>query len=482
MQDGIDLREVDSETIRNDFLKALCIVPPTKDWDRLQRARHYAGDPVFQEWPPAVRLFHPFSATALEVAQVVEDLNLEPFEITFDTWVIVPHMEALQVEWTNADATPSVVDATDTLDPLEDEHYRKVKELILSEERKGKEKHQARRKAVGLPTDYVEPTVDKTSPAERLKEQKRRYEEFGGPCILCLEPNPESKQHLIELRQELADVLDHDTYSSPSSLYSWRSIDEMDMGYRPLIPISYFSSLQSALEVARRLKGLWGEPLTFEVNELHLISCQDNMEHDDWETTLKQPLGAFDKEPWMCNSKIMLIGREMQLDDSNDDEMVRRLVEEGEPGGLDITNDFTILDDEEEESGDIESWLNVDDDWDEGSQVIIGRTHFFTGEQRIYPGMPASSVIDGRDRSMGAGGGPTSGLARRRRSPFRQGGHCKFLFRSCSGIMIPHDTPLLSIRNPPNFTGDEGEYGRRDSDYLPWSKKERRRKGGTSRT
>jgi len=177
------------------------------------------------------------------------------------------------------------------------------------------------------------------------------------------------------------------------------------------------------------------------------------MGQDEWETNLPQPLASFDKEPWMCNAKIMLIGQEMQLDDSNDDEMIQKLIEEGEPGGLDITNDFTILDEEEEETGDIESWLNVDDDWDEGSQVIIGRTYFFTGEQRIYPGMPASSVIDGRDRSMGAGGGPTSGLARRRRSPFRQGGHW-----------------------------EEGEYGRRDSDYLPWSKKEKGRKGGTSMT
>jgi len=445
----------DSENVGNGFLKALCIVPPTKDWDRLQRARHYAGDPAFHAWPPAVRLFHPFTATALDVAQVVEELNIEPFEITFDTWVIVPYMEALQIEWINADATPSVVDATDTVDAFEEEQYRKVKELILSEERKGKEKHKARKKAAGSwidHMDYMEPFVDKTSPAERLKEQKRRYEECGGPCVLCLEPNPKSKQQLIEMRQDLADVLDHEPYSSPSSLYCWRSIEDMDMGYRPLIPISSFSSLQNALDVARRLKGLWGEPLTIGVKELHLISCQDDMGRDEWETSLPQPLTTFDKEPWMCNAKIMLIGEEMQLDDSNDVEMIRKLVEEGQPGGLDITNDFTILD-EEEETGDIESWLNVDDDWDEGSKVIIGRTHFFTGAQRIYPGMPASSVIDGRDRSMGSGGGPISGLARRRRSPFRQGGQW-----------------------------DEGEYGRRDSDYVPWSKKERRRKGGTSMT
>ncbi|KAL3935014.1 MAG: hypothetical protein SGBAC_009381 [Bacillariaceae sp.] len=448
----------DSENIGNDFLKALCIVPPTKDWDRLQRARHYAGDPAFHAWPPAVRLFHPFTATALEVAHVVEELNIEPFEMTFDTWVIVPYMEALQREWMNADAAPSVVDGIDTVDPVEAEQYQKVEELILSEERKGKEKHKARRKAAGSWTDHMEnmePFVDKNSPAERLKQQQRRYEECGGPCVLCLEPNPESKQQLIEMRQELADILDHRPYSSPSSLYSWRSIEDMDMGYRPLIPISSFGSLQSALDVARRLKGLWGEPLTIRAKEFHLISCQDDMLRDEWETSLVQPAATFNKEPWMCNAKVMLIGEEMRLDDSDDGEMIKKLVEEGQPGGLDITNDFTILDDEDEENGDIESWLNVDDDWDEGSRVVIGRTHFFTGEQRIYPGMPASSVIDGRDRSMGAGAGPVSGLARRRRSPFRQGAGGQW---------------------------KEGEYGHRDSDYVPWSKKERRKKGGTSMT
>ena len=50
---------------RNDpeetFETALCIVPPTWAWDRLQRARHQARDPCFHEWPPAIRLFHPFS-------------------------------------------------------------------------------------------------------------------------------------------------------------------------------------------------------------------------------------------------------------------------------------------------------------------------------------------------------------------------------------------------------------------------------------
>jgi hypothetical protein len=48
------------------------------------------------------------------------------------------------------------------------------------------------------------------------------------------------------------------------------------------------------------------------------------------------------------------------------------------------------LDDEEEiNASDIELWLDNDEDWDEGMQVIIGRTHFYMGDQRNYRGTPA---------------------------------------------------------------------------------------------
>ena len=74
--------------------------------------------------------------------------------------------------------------------------------------------------------------------------------ETGGPCILCLEPDQESKEKLCELREALAEVLNHETYSSASSFYSWNLVQKLDMGYRPLIPISSFESIvQAALEV-----------------------------------------------------------------------------------------------------------------------------------------------------------------------------------------------------------------------------------------
>eukprot|EP00980_Cylindrotheca_fusiformis_P021522 scaffold8369_cov121-Cylindrotheca_fusiformis.AAC.3 len=412
----------------NSFLRALCIVPQTRDWDRLQRARHYARDPVFHEWPPAIRLFHPFQGTAFDVAQVIEELALEPFEITFDTWVIVPNMEALQAEWDNAKAAPEIFEASEQSIPY-DEEDRKVRELIEKEERKGREKYEARKMSGALTReiDEYQEASRKKSPAEVLEEQNRQYEESGGPSILCLEPDEESKQKLIDLRQAIAEILDHDTYSSPSSLYSWSIVKDFDMGYRPLIPVSSFDTLQAALDVARRLRGLWGDPLTFSVKELHLVSCQDDGGGEALlDSFIPQSTSQWSKEPWMCNAKIMLLGEEIQQDEALNEKMMQRLMEEGQPGGMDISNDFTILDNEEESISDIEAWLDLDDDWDEGTQVIIGRTHFYTGEQRTYQGMPASSSMDAKDRTSGEAGGAISGMARRKRTASRQRALCKY--------------------------------------------------------
>ena len=64
-----------------------------------------ARDRTYHRWPPAVRLFHPFSPrstlsnVALDVARIVEEYNIEPFEVSLNTWTIVPHMEALEADW-----------------------------------------------------------------------------------------------------------------------------------------------------------------------------------------------------------------------------------------------------------------------------------------------------------------------------------------------------------------------------------------------
>jgi hypothetical protein len=511
-----------------DFQTALAIVPPLPDWDKLQRARHFARDKLFHKFPPAIRLFHPFhkgSTTALDVAQVVEELDLEPFTITLDTWVIVPHLEAVEAAWVASESAPAVFEDDD--DSIEYEYYdsqreedAEIRRQIEVEERIGLQKAKARkertiranaikarekamRKKEGKTIISEDGTIDdddeeeslimkeeddeeqsssssntrnSVDPSRMFEEQQQQYEEFGGPCILCLEPNAESKQMLQDLRQELALLLDQNShYSSPSSIYSWKYIMEpmfQPDDYRPLIPIASFQSLQPALEVARRLKGVWGDPLTFEVNELHLLSCRDDYAEDEeradsadvsprYNFSPESVNEWFEQSPWGCNAKIMLMGQEQthcMTEDSDDacdyDEdliaqQIKLLFAEGQAGGNDISSDYTILDDEEEiNASDIEMWLDNDEDWDEGMQVVIGRTHFYTGEQRNYRGMPASSVVDSKDRSMGdLGGSRVSGLARRRRTSTRK------------------------INQWEN-----GEYGRRESDYLPWSKKERPKK------
>ena len=72
---------------------------------------------------------------------------------------------------------------------------------------------------------------------------------------------------------------------------------------------------------------------------------------------------------------------------------------------------------------------------DEGATVVIGRAQFFLGAMRDFIGMPASSAFDGKDRIMGGG---VSATARRRGAVHR----------------------LAESWN-------DGEYGRKDQDYLP---------------
>jgi hypothetical protein len=90
----------------------------------------------------------------------------------------------------------------------------------------------------------------------------------------------------------------------------------------------------------------------------------------------------------------------------------------------------------EEAQDHMKSWLEEDDDVDDGATIIIGRTIFLMGEMRQYTGMPASSTMDGKDRVMGDR--DVSGSARRRGAVHRQGDRWQ-----------------------------EGDYGRKEKDYLP---------------
>jgi len=445
-----------------EFETALAIVPPADDWDRLQRARHFARDPVFREWPPAIRLFHPFDSTpdlAFEIAQLVEDFEIDGFEITLDSWVILPNLEAAQVEWENQDILPEVEESGSLesyYEKMDRQADEEVRELIESEELKGKIK------ALKKPKSVKEGTQGslargKKSPAEIRDEQRQSMEnDFGGPCILCLEPDEVSKERLMELREMLREGLGLPSYFSPGSVYSWEFVD-IDMGYRPLIPISKFDSFSTAMETAGRLKGLWGEPLKIDVKSLEVLSCKvpdeetndDLAEYETYRFTKSERFSAetnqyaTSSDSWGCNAKIMLVDEEIPQDEDANEKMIEQLLEEGEIGGGDISMDFTILDDEEEDSSSIEAWLDDDEDFDEGTQVIIGRTHFFTGDQRSYNGMPATSAVDAKDRALGEAGS-VSGLARRRGAVSRK-----------------------------SNVWEDGEYGRRTKDHLPWGLRER---------
>ena len=567
------------------FQTALCIVPPTRTWDRLQRARHQARDPSFHEWPPAIRLFHPFSTQfsadsaesdddngrpqnhmAFELANFVEELELEPFDVTLDQWTILPNLEAIQAEYLASQLLPNSAESgeydgadgnsmdgafgNDSGVTTEEE----IQQLIDREEIIGKEKKKKRDRKLAaqrgqspkgetgrnleepriLDDDPLLPsapseaatsarkrksnrskdTTDEesheytTSPRQILKQQQEQYEEFNGPCILCLEPDASSSELLCDLRESLEDVIFPGNQSpsqfSPSSIYSWaipRKDDKAGSSnmfdsqpYRPLIPISAFGSVTEAMTVARRLKGLW-EPLTFPVTELHIMSCREDEDIEDmWmrpnlaATTAASSSSsspstntAMESEssvaPFGCNARIKLFEEgieelgEKTSDEISTEEMLQLLLDEGEAGGMDLTSDYTILDEEEEEpTSSVLEWLDDDDDWDEGTRVVIGRTTFLTGDQRTYKGMPATSTVDAKDRLLGGGSGAASlggvgggsglgdgegfvngwsvsGAARRRTTV----GRATSVFR-------------------------DGEFGHREADWSPFSVRERSRR------
>ena len=418
---------------------ALCVIPP--DWDTIQRARHMTRDRTYHRWPPAIRLFHPFSPrsnlsnVALEVARIVEEYEIEPFQVVLDTWTVLPHMEAIEADWEAMRQLP------------EQEHVNvdvkkkktKVDHLIAREERLGKERLIKRSKRIRAKEERENATegkssskppkeadgedeekVQKQSPRELLEKQKRMYEEFNGPCVLCLEPDEESRERLVQLRELLrAELFDaYDKYSPSSSVSTTdtlpRAVAEMEETvFRPVVPIGNFPTVTSAVEMARKLKGLW-DPLPFNVTDFHLISYESEVssdkEREDFSDNAEYNLKKTswlkeDREEEMlttqgqfgCDALVMLMGEELDVDQESSQEMVDFIMSQGSPGGYDLmekdSQDVSLgasLDsaklDDEDDMGNLEDWLDSDDEYDEGTVVVIGRTHFFTGEMRIYEG------------------------------------------------------------------------------------------------
>jgi hypothetical protein len=304
---------------------ALCIIPPDDAWDDIQRARHFAKDPSFYTWPPAIRLFHPFvnreslPEVATAIAQVIEKYELESFEITINKLLVVPHFEDLQQHEEAIKQLPNQAEISDRI-PTKEEV--RVQALIRSEEKKGKKKLAKRRaKEQAMKslreeeencggndnngeegdinedgdeeeaTDKEEKLKDK-SPKKTLEEQRQSMARFNGPCVLCLEPSEESKIHIQAFREILRKKLfpEYDPFS-PSSTVTNDNILQLGLPrtvlrqhgllgsqsakakqkkregstFRPMITLGRFST------VTKKLQSVW-EPLKFQVSDLHLVS------------------------------------------------------------------------------------------------------------------------------------------------------------------------------------------------------------------
>ena len=127
---------------------ALCIVPPLELWDSIQRARFLAKDDTLYRWPPVIRLFHPFAprpylaGAASALSDLVEELEIEPFEITLDKLVILPHVELLEEMELIREGNWGEVIGKNVANPEEQE--TDVAKLIRDEEMKGVENKLAR--------------------------------------------------------------------------------------------------------------------------------------------------------------------------------------------------------------------------------------------------------------------------------------------------------------------------------------------------
>jgi hypothetical protein len=141
---------------------------------------------------------------------------------------------------------------------------------------------------------------------------------------------------------------------------------------------------------------------------------------------------------------IMLVGQEVSLSDEESQEMTRLLCERGEPGGAvrrandkegdadspavsrarrkpdseSFNGDDNNGGDNGEDDDQYDDLLQFldEDDVDEGTVVVIGRTHFFTGEMRHYVGMPATSTSEHQAAISTTGSSGDTGSARRKSS------------------------------------------------------------------
>jgi hypothetical protein len=372
-----------------------------------------------------LRLFHPFGSDvdplAFHVADCIDNLQIESFEIRLSEWSIIPHAEVMELQWWRTAAREEEeVDesqlSTEKLQQRRDE--QEIQELIAREEDVGRKKLVERLRKQGQ--DVTEEDL-LAKAAKDDKTSDPSYLEFDGPCVLCLEPDAESREDLLTLRTALqkyglatyspfAPTATVDPSIPPVARYA---------DFRPIIPIASFATVSAAIPVATRFRSIW-DPLTWEVTDLQILTSSElespgegvaESEDDpvaNWRPTRKK---SVDSPGVMgCSAMIMLHGEEMEMDDNLNEEVANLVAQKGEDGGF-VKRQVSYTESTEEPKGspsswsvesedlsqrngaidDIEAYLAEDDeaDYDEGTVVIIGRTHFFTGDMRIYEGMPA---------------------------------------------------------------------------------------------
>eukprot|EP00804_Cyclotella_cryptica_P014582 CCRYP_020644-RA/>CCRYP_020644-RA protein AED:0.00 eAED:0.00 QI:148/1/1/1/1/1/2/108/699 len=456
-------------------------------------------------------------------------LFLRPFEVTLDSIQILPHWEVLDAR---IDALEDRMSQQTVGETWEEKEYRKRKEsgrmLIDQEEKKGikrkqeREKKQlveirrklkrelkecAKEKEMGNSAANIEEirnklkeVQEKINQAQSLKSttisdevyeedgasDESKHSSFNGPCVIYLSPNQQSCIALETLREKLRKELfpAYDAFSPSSSVSPYpehlprKSFSDSRMGFRPLLPIARFPSVEAAVKVAKLLQKAW-DPLSFNVTDIQFISRTDDdytihngdtcaraagseqMNHATQNmavTTSGEVEDVSKQRVFGCDAMVMLLGEEPEEELIEEDASLSMMLpeEETENHGIDSSNfelssewqgksidydklfstaerEYQRMRSHEELSSatfvgsvpifsndlDIETWLDSDEgEMDgEGATVIVGRAQFFVGAMREFVGMPASSVIDHKERIMGGG---VNSVARRKGSVHRK--------------------------------------------------------------
>ena len=461
---------------------ALCVVPDDEYWDSLQRARFMARDQTYQQWPPAIRLFHPFAPrsqlpnAATAIADIIERHDIEPFEITLDRLLILPHFEVID-ERLKAEEDMVRRHAPESKEAriaVEERKRKEIQREIEEESRISAERKKKRRprraksgKKNNAPDEESEetqsqqqqqdssiddgkkgnessrirsPSPPSPSPQALLDQQRAAQAEFNGPCVVCLEPNEESKQRLAELREILRKELfgPYDPFSVSSGVSSTASLprtvekkhkklskgivagNEAGTSFRPVLTLARFPSVNAAVEAAQILQDQW-EPLSFEVTDLSIISRSDcdgpsdgyrRSGSDRSEVSIRRLQGTeFETESALlstkgrfgCDALISLMGAEGVKDETingggGDQDVLDLLLSAGEAGGADSELDYeTLLElsDKEEQVRSRQARVRDydDDDEDDGNNFTEDWSSFLAEEDEWDEG---ATVVFGR--------------------------------------------------------------------------------------